>query len=122
MRRRFFVTLFLRATLFLFAFFFLGARRGLSSFPPASRPGIGIILGLAYIQRRYQRAGEKIGILSLPRKPLVEKPNKADLTPGDKIQLPDAATVLLRFPDDEERSHWLGEEVQHVPHFLPAGE
>jgi hypothetical protein len=51
-----------------------------------------------------------------------EKDDKADLAPGDKIQLPDAATLLLRFPDDDERSHWRGEEVTSVPSFLPAGE
>jgi hypothetical protein len=29
---------------------------------------------------------------------------------------------LLRFPDDEERSHWRGEPVESVPRFLPTGE
>jgi glycine hydroxymethyltransferase len=66
----------------------------------------GIILGMAYIQSRYARPGEEIGIFSLPAKPLVEKGNKADLAPGDKVQLPDYATVLPRFPDQAERAHW----------------
>jgi glycine hydroxymethyltransferase len=82
----------------------------------------GRILGLAYIESRYHREGNEIGIFSLPARPVVEKEDKADLAPGDKIQLPDSATILLRFPDDDEVSHWRGEEVTSVPHFLPAGE
>jgi len=69
----------------------------------------GIILGLAYIQSRHARPGDEIGIYALPQKPLVEKPNKADLAPGDKVALPDAATLLLRFPDPAERAHWRGQ-------------
>ena len=82
----------------------------------------GRILGLAYIESRYHREGDEIDVFSLPARPLVEKDDKADLEPGDKIQLPDTATILLRFPDDEERSHWRGEKVQSVPSFLPSGE
>jgi glycine hydroxymethyltransferase len=82
----------------------------------------GRILGLAYIESRYHREGDEIGIFSLPARPVVEKQDKADLSPGDKIQLPDAATILLRFPDDDEVSHWRGEEVTSIPRFLPAGE
>jgi glycine hydroxymethyltransferase len=82
----------------------------------------GLILGLAYIESRYHREGNEIGIFSLPTRPVVERENKADLSPGDKIQLPDAATILMRFPDDDERSHWRGEKVESVPRFLPAGE
>jgi hypothetical protein len=52
----------------------------------------------------------------------VEKDDKAHLEPGDKIQLPDTATILTRFPDDDERSHWRGEKVESPPRFLPAGE
>ena len=66
----------------------------------------GIILGLAYVQSRYAKPGEEIGIFNVPAKPVVEKPNKADLTPGDKVALPDAATLLPRFPDKAERAHW----------------
>jgi glycine cleavage system T protein len=66
----------------------------------------GLILGLAYIERRYHRPGDEIGIFSLPAKPVVEKCDKADLAPGDQIQLADPATILIRFPDDTERSHW----------------
>ena len=82
----------------------------------------GRILGLAYVESRYHREGDEIGIFSLPARPVVEKADKADLEPGDKIQLPDAATILTRFPDDDERSHWRGEKVESLPRFLPAGE
>ena len=66
----------------------------------------GIILGLAYVQSRYAKPGDEIGIFNVPGKPVVEKTNKADLTPGDKVALPDAATLLPRFPDKAERAHW----------------
>jgi glycine hydroxymethyltransferase len=82
----------------------------------------GRILGLAYIESRYHQEGGQIGTFSLPARPVVEKGNKAELKPGDKIQLPDMATILLRFADDDERSHWRGQEVKSVPSFLPAGE
>jgi glycine hydroxymethyltransferase len=82
----------------------------------------GLIIGLAYIEARYHREGDEIGIFSLPARPVKEREDKADLSPGDKIQLPDAATILLRFPDDDEISHWRGEEVSSIPRFLPSGE
>jgi glycine cleavage system T protein len=82
----------------------------------------GQILGLAYIESRYHREGDEIDIFSLPARPVKEREDKADLTPGDKIQLPDTATILLRFPDDDEHTHWRGEEVRSIPRFLPAGE
>ncbi len=82
----------------------------------------GTILGLAYVESRYHREGDQLGIFSLPSRPVTEKDNKADLHPGDKVELPDAATILARFPDDDERSHWRGEKVESIPSFLPAGE
>ncbi|MEJ2736503.1 MAG: glycine cleavage system aminomethyltransferase GcvT, partial [Anaerolineae bacterium] len=82
----------------------------------------GWILGLAYIESRYHREDDEIGLFSLPARPVVERDNKADLQPGDKIQLADQATILMRFPEDEERSHWRGEEVTSLPRFLPSGE
>jgi glycine cleavage system T protein len=82
----------------------------------------GRILGLAYVEERYHREGDAIGIFSLPARPVLEKDDKAHLEPGDKIQLPDSATILMRFPDDDERSHWRGEKVVSPPRFLPAGE
>ena len=82
----------------------------------------GRILGLAYVESRYHREGDQVGIFSLPARPVVEKEDKAHLEPGDKIQLPDAATILTRFPGDDERSHWRGEKVESSPRFLPSGE
>ena len=82
----------------------------------------GWILGMAYVESRYHRPGDEIGIFSLPAKPLVEKEDKAGLQPGDQIQLPDAATILARFPDAEERAHWRGERVEMTPSFQPAAE
>ena len=82
----------------------------------------GWILGLAYIESRYHRAADEVDIFSLPAKPVMEKEDKADLEPGDQIQLPDTATLLKRFPDAEERAHWRGKPVESAPGFLPAGE
>jgi len=82
----------------------------------------GRILGLAYIESRYHRAGDEIGIFSLPARAVKERDDKADLAPGDTVQLPDPATILMRFPDDEERSHWRGYEVSSVPSFFPGSE
>ncbi|MGC9333677.1 MAG: glycine cleavage system aminomethyltransferase GcvT [Anaerolineae bacterium] len=82
----------------------------------------GYILGLAYVESRYHRPGDEIGIFSLPSRPVKEKPDKADLEPGDPVQLPDKATILTRFPQDEEVANWRGHDVASVPRFLPAGE
>ena len=82
----------------------------------------GMIRVSAYVQARYHHQGDEIGIFTLPAKPLVEKCNKAELAPGDKVQLPDTATILRRFPDDAERTHWRGEAVTTPPSVLPSGE
>jgi glycine cleavage system T protein len=82
----------------------------------------GWILGLAYIESRYHRPGDEIGLFSLPSRRVVERENKADLEPGDQVQVPDGATLLTRFPDDDERSHWRGQRIQSLPGFLPSGE
>ncbi len=82
----------------------------------------GLILGLAYIQSRYHRPGEEIGIFNVPAKPVEEKSNKADLEPGDKVQLPDTATLLLRFPDQVERAHWRVQPLEPAAAEAPAGE
>jgi glycine hydroxymethyltransferase len=66
----------------------------------------GVILGLAYVQSRYAKPGDEIGIFNVPAKPAIEKSNKAELAPGDKVSLPDAAALLPRFPDKAERAHW----------------
>lgn len=82
----------------------------------------GWILGLAYVESRYHRPGDEIGIFALPAKPLLEKEDKAELAPGDSVQLPDAATILTRFPGEDEVAHWRGGPATSVPGFLPAGE
>jgi glycine cleavage system T protein len=82
----------------------------------------GVILGLAYVGSRYARAGEEIGVYSLPAKALLERPNKAELAPGDKVALPDGGTVLPRFPDKAERGHWRGGPAAGVTPAMPASE
>jgi glycine cleavage system T protein len=82
----------------------------------------GRIIGMAYIQSRYHREEDEIGIFSLPSRPVKEPEDKADLALGDTVQIPDTATILMRFPDDDERSHWRGEEVSRVPSFFPGSE
>jgi glycine hydroxymethyltransferase len=68
----------------------------------------GVILGLAYVNSRAARVGDAVGVFNAPQKPLVEKPNKAELAPGDRVALPDWATILSRFPDAAERAAWRG--------------
>ncbi len=83
----------------------------------------GIIIGLAYVQARYARPGDGISVYNLPQKPLVEKSNKAELQPGDKVALSDDATLLPRFPDKVERAHWKGvDAVVQASSPEPAGE
>jgi len=82
----------------------------------------GLILGLAYIEGRYHRPGDEIGLFSLPGRPVVEKENKADLAPGDQVQLPDAATILPRFPDSAERAHWRGQAAGPASDVPAVGE
>ena len=82
----------------------------------------GVILGLAYVQIRYAKPGDEIGIFNLPAKPLVEKANKAELQPGDKITLSDSATLLPRFPDKAERAHWREDGVATLPKAPTANE
>jgi len=82
----------------------------------------GLILGLAYIQSRYHRPGEGIGVFNVPAKPVEEKSNKAKLEPGDKVQLPDAATLLPRFPDQVERAHWRDQPLEPAAAAAEAGE
>jgi len=38
------------------------------------------------------------------------------------VQLPEAATILTRFPGPDEVSHWRGVPVTPVPGFLPSNE
>lgn len=82
----------------------------------------GVILGLAYMQARYTGAGEGIGIFNAPAKPLVERDNKADLVPGDRVSLPDWATILPRFPDAVERASWRGARAPAARAPVPGNE
>jgi hypothetical protein len=66
----------------------------------------GVILGLAYVQSRYAKPGDEIGIFNLPAKPLVEKDNKAGAAAGRQDRASDEATLLPRFPDKAERAKW----------------
>ncbi len=65
----------------------------------------GYLLGLAYVDKRYNREGEPIAVFALPPKSPPAKPFD-QLSHGDQVLLPEAATVLPRFPDDEEKAAW----------------
>ena len=71
----------------------------------------GYLLGLAYVDKRYNREGEQIGIFSLPEK---VPPGKTmdELTPGDQVLLHDEATVLTRFPTPEDKETWRGKSAR----------
>ena len=82
----------------------------------------GWILGMAYVESRYHRLGDEIGIFSVPAKPLLEKEDKAGLEPGDQVQLPELAVILPRFPDEMERTRWRGGQVKPTPTLVSAEE
>jgi len=71
----------------------------------------GYLLGLAYVDKRYNRPGTRIGIFNLPRRPRLEKARE-DLSPGDRVLLHDQAVVLSRFPIKKRGQpvDWLGLE------------
>ncbi len=75
----------------------------------------GWILGMAYVESRYHRPGDEIGIFSLPAKPVIEKEDKSGLEPGDQVQLPELAVILSRFPDEVERARWRGVQIKPTP-------
>jgi glycine hydroxymethyltransferase len=77
----------------------------------------GYLLGLAYVDKRYNREGEQIGVFPLPGK---VPPCKAmdELTAGDQVLLHDEATVLTRFPQDEEKETWRGRPARKVTTFM----
>ncbi len=76
-----------------------------------SLDGEGYLLGLAYVDKRYNRPGTRIGIFNLPRRPRSEKARE-DLSPGDRVLLHDQAVVLGRFPIKKRGQpvDWLGLE------------
>jgi glycine hydroxymethyltransferase len=57
----------------------------------------GYLLGLAYVDKRHNRPGTRIGIFNLPQRPRAEKVRE-ELTAGDRVLLHDEAIVLSRFP------------------------
>ncbi|MGQ9492740.1 MAG: glycine cleavage system aminomethyltransferase GcvT [Anaerolineae bacterium] len=63
-------------------------------------------IGMAYVDKRYNEPGTEIGVF--PTSHGEEGPVKAikDLTSGDKVPLHVWATVLRRFPDQEEKASW----------------
>ncbi|HID61229.1 MAG TPA: aminomethyl transferase family protein [Anaerolineae bacterium] len=77
----------------------------------------GYLLGLAYVDKRYNREGERIGIFALPGK---VPPGKSmdELTAGDRVLLHDEATVLTRFPTPEEKETWRGKPAKKVTTFM----
>ncbi|MDY7040686.1 MAG: glycine cleavage system aminomethyltransferase GcvT, partial [Chloroflexota bacterium] len=62
-------------------------------------------IGMAIVDRRYTEPGTTIAIYPTPtgrRGPSGKPP--ADLDQGDKVMLPEWATILTRFPEEEERA------------------
>ncbi|HID86657.1 MAG TPA: aminomethyl transferase family protein, partial [Anaerolineae bacterium] len=63
----------------------------------------GFQVGLAYVERRYNREGAQIGIIPLPARIPPAKPVE-ELDLGDRLLLQQWATVLARFPVEEGRA------------------
>ena len=61
----------------------------------------GRLLGLAVVERRYNVPGTSIAIFTLGGKPLDEA-----LRRGNRVALPVAATVLMRFPERARGRAW----------------
>ena len=63
-------------------------------------------IGLAYVEKRYNEPDTEIGVFPLPHGK--ERPAKAikELAKGDRVPLHVWATVLTRFPEDEEKVIW----------------
>jgi len=62
----------------------------------------GFQVGLAYVERKYNRPGVQIGIIPLPARIPPAKPVE-ELDLGDKLLLQQWATVLTRFPEKQGR-------------------
>jgi glycine hydroxymethyltransferase len=58
----------------------------------------GFQIGLAYVDRRYNRVGTPIGIIPLPHGEIPPTKPVEELALGDKMLLQEWATVLTRFP------------------------
>jgi len=63
-------------------------------------------IGLAYVEKRYNEPGTEIGIFPLPHGEEGLIKAIRDLTSGDKVPLHVWATVLTRFPDQQEKATW----------------
>jgi glycine hydroxymethyltransferase len=62
----------------------------------------GFQIGLAYVDRKYNREGTPIGIIPLPHTKIPPTKPVEEMALGDKMLLHERATVLPRFPVEEE--------------------
>jgi glycine cleavage system T protein len=63
-------------------------------------------IGLAYVKKRYNEPGVEIGIFPLPHSKGDTAKPIGELAEGDRVPLHVWATVLTRFPQDEEKAFW----------------
>jgi len=61
----------------------------------------GFQIGLAYVDKKYNREGTQIGIIPLPHDKVPPTKPVEELALGDKMLLHEKATVLTRFPVEE---------------------
>jgi glycine hydroxymethyltransferase len=61
----------------------------------------GFQIGLAYVDKKYNREGAQIGIISLPHTKIPPTKPVEEMALGDKMLLHERATVLSRFPESE---------------------
>jgi len=67
----------------------------------------GFQVGLAYVERKYNREGTEIGIIPLPPKERIPPAKPVEeLELGDRVLLAEKAVVLTRFPEEEEKLRW----------------
>jgi glycine hydroxymethyltransferase len=62
----------------------------------------GFQVGLAYVDKKYNREGTPIGIIPLPHGKVPPTKAVEEMALGDKMLLQERATVLTRFPMEEE--------------------
>jgi glycine hydroxymethyltransferase len=62
----------------------------------------GLQIGLAYVDKKYHREGAQIGIIPLPHDEVPPTKPVEEMALGDKMLLQERATVLTRFPSEEE--------------------
>jgi glycine hydroxymethyltransferase len=61
----------------------------------------GFQVGLAYVDKKYNREGAQIGIIPLPHAKVPPTKPVEEMALGDKMLLHERATVLTRFPESE---------------------